>query len=79
MPEVRKERTWVVIRLQALEPKKTRVSLIHLGWQAGEQWQQALKYFDRAWDVVLGRLVYRFQNKPIDWKNPLSVHARKVR
>jgi uncharacterized protein YndB with AHSA1/START domain len=72
MPEVRKERTWVVIRLQPLEAKKTRVSLIHLGWQAGEQWQQALKYFDRAWDVVLGRLIYRFQNKAIDWKNPFT-------
>lgn len=67
LPEVRKEKTWVVLTFQPLEGNKTRVSLIHLGWQAGEEWQKALKYFDRAWEVVLGRLQYRFQTGPINW------------
>jgi uncharacterized protein YndB with AHSA1/START domain len=72
MPNVRKERTWVVIHFQALEAKKTRVSMVHLGWQAGEEWKQALQYFHKAWDVVLARLHYRFQTGPIDWKDPFT-------
>jgi len=72
IPEVRKERTWVVLTFQPLEGDKTQVSLVHLGWQAGEEWQKALKYFDRAWEIVLGRLQYRFQTGPLDWKKPFT-------
>lgn len=77
MPEVRKEKTWVVLTFTPLEGNKTRVSLIHLGWQAGEEWQKALKYFDAAWEIVLGRLQYRFQNGPIDWKSPFTPQIKK--
>ena len=72
LPQVRKEFTWVVLYFKALENNKTQVSMIHLGWQVGEEWQKALQYFDKAWEVVLGRLQYRFQNQPIDWKNPFT-------
>jgi len=72
LPEVRKEFTWVVLYFKALEGNKTRVSLVHVGWQAGEEWQKALQYFDKAWEVVLGRLQYRFQKGPIDWKKPFT-------
>jgi len=72
LPNVRKERTWVVIYFQALDAKKTKVSFIHLGWQVGEEWQKALQYFDRAWDIVLGRLQYRFAVGPIDWEKPFT-------
>lgn len=72
MPNVRKERTWVVLIFKELGPKKTQVYLFHLGWQMGEEWQQALQYFSKAWDVVLARLAYRFQNGPLDWKNPYT-------
>lgn len=72
MPGVRKERTWVVLNFQPQEGNKTRVTLIHLGWQMGKEWQDALKYFDKAWEVVLGRLQYRFQQGPIDWKKPFT-------
>jgi len=72
LPEVRKEFTWVVLYFKALERNKTRVSLVHVGWQAGEEWQKALQYFDKAWEVVLGRLQYRFQKGPIDWKKPFT-------
>jgi uncharacterized protein YndB with AHSA1/START domain len=77
MPEVRKERTWVVLTFTPLEGNKTRVSLIHLGWQVGEEWQKALKYFDSAWEIVLGRLQYRFQNGPINWKSPFTPQVKK--
>ncbi|MCP5103921.1 MAG: SRPBCC domain-containing protein [bacterium] len=70
IPEVRNEQTWVVLTFHAVEGNKTQVSLIHLGWRAGEEWQKALKYFDKAWELVLGRLQYRFKNGPINWKSP---------
>jgi uncharacterized protein YndB with AHSA1/START domain len=72
MPNVRKERTWVVLMFKNLGPKKTQVLFFHLGWQMGEEWQKALQYFHKAWDVVLVRLAYRFQNGPIDWKKPYT-------
>lgn len=75
MPTVRKVHTWLVLHFQPLSPQKTRVSMIHLGWQAGEEWQKALKYFDRAWEVVLGRLQYRFSKGPINWKHPFTPPA----
>jgi uncharacterized protein YndB with AHSA1/START domain len=77
IPEIRNEHTWVVIFFQSLEEQKTRVTLAHLGWQAGESWQKALKYFDQAWDLVLGRLQYRFLNGPLDWKNPFTPDKKK--
>ncbi len=77
MPTVRQARTWVVVQLQPRGQKQTQLSLIHLGWQAGEEWQEALKYFDRAWEVVLARLIYRFRNGPINWKSPYTPPAKE--
>ncbi|MCU0287347.1 MAG: SRPBCC domain-containing protein, partial [Acidobacteria bacterium] len=48
LPSVRGEHTWVVLFFQPLEAKKTRISMVHLGWQVGEEWQKALQYFDKA-------------------------------
>lgn len=77
IPEIRNEHTWVVIFFQPLEEKKTRITIVHLGWQAGESWQKALQYFDKAWELVLGRLQYRFLNGPLDWKNPFTPGKKK--
>lgn len=72
LPGIRTEHTWVVVTFKAVGEKQTRVDLIHLGWRAGEEWQKALKYFDRAWQIVLGRFQYRFQKEPINWKKPFT-------
>lgn len=77
MPAVRKERTWVVLTFEQLTPKKTRLSLVHLGWQAGPEWEKALVYFDRAWEIVLGRLHYYLQKGPLDWKSPYTPEVNK--
>jgi len=69
-PDVRWERTWVVVQLMAEGPQETRVALTHLGWREGETWAQVFDYFTRAWDVVLKRLVHRFAIGPVDWENP---------
>ena len=66
-PDVRKERTWVVVQFAARPEGHTEVELAHVGWQEGEEWEQVYAYFERAWDVVLGRLVQRFRTGPIDW------------
>ena len=72
IPAIRHNRTWVVIHFTPVANNQTRVDVTHLGWGAGPDWQEALKYFDRAWEIVLGRLQYRFQSGPIDWKNPFT-------
>lgn len=77
IPEIRDKHTWVVIFFQPLAEKKNSIILVHLGWDAGEPWQKALQYFDKAWDLVLGRLQYRFLNGPIDWKKPFTPGQEK--
>ena len=72
MPTVRQARTWVVLHFYPHEGNQTRITLTHVGWKMGEEWQKALQYFDKAWEVVLGRLQYRFRKGPIDWKKPFT-------
>ena len=77
MAEVRKYNTWVVLTFEELTPEKTRLSLVHLGWQAGPEWEKALVYFDRAWEIVLGRLNHYLQKGPLDWKSPYTPEFNK--
>ena len=70
LPNVRKERTWVVILLEELDERRVKVKLTHLGWRGGEEWDEAFRYFLRAWGTVLGRLEHRFSAGPIDWNKP---------
>jgi len=71
LPNVRGQRTSVVIRFNELDNNKTRVTLAETGWGEGEEWDKAFAYFSSAWkDVVLARLKHRFEVGPIDWKNP---------
>ena len=70
LAEVRKQRTHVVVRFEEAGPGSTRVTIRHDGWGEGGEWDQAFEYFDRAWEVVLRWLRYRFERGPIDWTNP---------
>jgi len=67
LPEVRAQRTLVVLRFSPMDDKSTRVTLHHVGWGDGGEWDKAYAYFDRAWGVVLGNLKKRFDAGPIDW------------
>jgi uncharacterized protein YndB with AHSA1/START domain len=72
-PNVRKaQRTWVVVQFYPLGQNRVRVRLTHLGWREGEEWDKVFQYFKRAWNIVLGRLEYRFSKSPIDWNNPYN-------
>ena len=68
LPEARLQRTVVMVRLEPIDDKQTRVRLTHFGWGDGGEWDQAYDYFDRAWGNVLANLQKRFAVGPIDWK-----------
>lgn len=71
LPNVRQQRTHVVVRFKELTPGQTQVTLTHDGWGEGDEWDQAFAYFSRAWpQVVLPRLKYRFNVGPVDWESP---------
>jgi uncharacterized protein YndB with AHSA1/START domain len=70
-PEIRKQRTSVVVRLARLGQDKTRLVFSHSGWGEGADWSKVRNYFVSAWgDVVLPYLKYSLEVGPIDWKNP---------
>ena len=67
LPEVRTQRTFVVLRFEPLDARQTRITLHHTGWGDGGEWDKTYAYFDRAWGYVLGNLKKRFDSGPIDW------------
>ena len=67
LPAARQQRTFVVVRIEPVADKQTRVTLHHTGWGDGGEWDKAYAYFDRAWGGVLGNLKKRFDSGPIDW------------
>jgi uncharacterized protein YndB with AHSA1/START domain len=75
LPEVRGQRTHVIIRFYELDDK-VRVTLHHDGWGSGGEWDKAYEYFQRAWNqVVLPRLKYRFERGPVDWSDPPGIET----
>jgi uncharacterized protein YndB with AHSA1/START domain len=66
-PEIRAQRTLVIVRLKAVDDASTEVTLHHLGWGEGEKWDATYAYFDRAWGNVLRNLQKRFLEGPIDF------------
>ncbi len=67
LPEARQQRTFVIVRLEPVSDRRTRVTMHHTGWGDGGEWDKAYAYFDRAWDKVLGSLQTRFDSGPLDW------------
>jgi uncharacterized protein YndB with AHSA1/START domain len=59
--------TVVYVELDDAGAGNTRVTMTHVGWGAGEDWDKTYQYFDRAWDAVLGNLRYRFAVGPVEW------------
>ena len=53
-PEIRKQKTWVVIFFEGKE-KKTSLELYHFGWKKGKDWNEVYDYFQNAWELVLKR------------------------
>jgi uncharacterized protein YndB with AHSA1/START domain len=78
LPEVRAQRTFVIVRFAAVDDKNTRVTLHHTGWGTGGEWDKTYTYFDRAWGNVLGNLKKRFETGPQDWTEWLA-QLKKMR
>jgi uncharacterized protein YndB with AHSA1/START domain len=56
-PEIRKQRTTVIIRFTELPNNKTNVTLTQIGFGSGADWDAVVNYFDKAWGgFVLPRL-----------------------
>jgi uncharacterized protein YndB with AHSA1/START domain len=66
------ELTQVGVSLVRQTDTRTRVVLAHRGWRSGPTWDEGFRYFQRAWRIVLGRLVHRFEVGPIDWQDPFT-------
>ena len=78
LPEARQQRTFVLVRLTAVDDKSTRVAIHHTGWGDGGEWDKAYAYFDRAWGNVLINLRKRFESGPMDWTDWLT-QLKKMR
>jgi uncharacterized protein YndB with AHSA1/START domain len=67
LPEARAQRTFVIVRFAPVDDATTRVTLHHVGWGEGGEWDKTYAYFDKAWSAVLGNLQQRFEKGPRDW------------
>jgi uncharacterized protein YndB with AHSA1/START domain len=67
LPEARAQRTFVVVRLAPIDAQSTRVSIHHVGWGDGGEWDKTYAYFDKAWPFVLDKLKASFVTGPADW------------
>jgi len=67
-PTVRLRKTWIVVQLNPQGLVATRVTLTHLGWGDGPEWDAAYQYFRRSWGIVLSRLDHRFEAGPVGWE-----------
>ncbi len=54
-PEIRngEYHTLVVVTFKAVKGNRTEVTIHHLGWLKGAEWDQVYAYFDKAWVMVL--------------------------
>jgi uncharacterized protein YndB with AHSA1/START domain len=71
MPDVRAQRTMVILEFEKKDAGHTLIRFTHLGWGEGAGWDQAYEYFDHAWnEVVLPRFRYAMEVGAINWKKP---------
>jgi uncharacterized protein YndB with AHSA1/START domain len=74
MPEVRNGGTWVVVEMRPESADRTHVTVTHLGFKAGEEWDRAYVHFERGWGDLLKRLERRFTDGPIDWNKERMIY-----
>ena len=72
LPEARAQRTIVILRFEPVGDSQTKVTLHHVGWGEGGEWDKAYDYFSKAWPNVLGNLQKSFTSGPVDWTDWLA-------
>ncbi len=75
-PELRWQKTFVVVQLADAGEGQTRVKLTQAGWKEGPEWDKLHGYFDQAWTMVLGNLRKRFESGPL-WPQPKQAQAAR--
>ncbi len=50
------ETTRVTLTLEPVDPGRTAISLVAVGWGQGEDWDRGFQYFEAAWGFVFDRL-----------------------
>ena len=55
MPSLRHEKTWVVIEFTEMDDELCEVTLTHMGFLEGPEWEAAYQYFMLAWPKILKR------------------------
>jgi uncharacterized protein YndB with AHSA1/START domain len=63
LSEARKQRTIVILRFESIGDAETRVTLHHVGWGEGGEWDKAFAYFSEAWPHVLQNLQESFTRR----------------
>ena len=64
---LRHEKTWVVVEFSELDEELSEVTLTHLGWGEGAEWEAVHAYFCGAWAKVLKRFERTMRVGAIDW------------
>lgn len=71
MPYVRRQRTMVTVDFAPVGADSTRVTLRHIGWGTGPEWDEAIKYFETAWNAyVMPLFKHRVERGPVNWAAP---------
>jgi hypothetical protein len=66
--------------MHPIDAYRTHVTITHLGWKTGAEWDQAYAHFQRGWNELMSRLEKRFTDGPIDWsKQHMMYREPKVR
>jgi uncharacterized protein YndB with AHSA1/START domain len=64
----RAQRTVVIVDFTPVGSDSTRVTLRHIGWGAGPEWDRAIRYFEPAWNgFVMASFKRRMEQGPINW------------
>jgi uncharacterized protein YndB with AHSA1/START domain len=75
-PEVRNGGTWVVVQMRPEGAAQTRVTVAHLGWKEGLEWDRAYVHFTQGWGELMKRLERRFTDGPIDWNKERMMYQK---
>jgi uncharacterized protein YndB with AHSA1/START domain len=73
-PEVRTGGTWVVVQMRPVDAYTTHVTITHLGWKDGPEWDKAYAHFQQGWSELMTRLQNRFREGPIDWSRQAMMY-----
>ena len=79
LPYARAQRTVVTVDFAPIGADSTRVTLRHIGWGSGPEWDAAIRYFEPAWNAfVMPMFRHRVAHGPINWAAPPKVEPVQV-